>query len=114
MLFLDGADRVCGSARPTYTLDMTVHEEQRVAQWFAAVAKVEGPEILGEAEHVLDESSSPQPWTGETVPNSGKLFLEIKEPSDKIDSGATKCCRGRSNMTASSAYCWLTYTRLSQ
>jgi hypothetical protein len=88
MLALDQADSVCGSARPRYTLDMTVHEEKRVAQWFADVAKVEGIEVLGEAKHVVDESSVPQPWSGEPVPNSGKLILEIKVPSEKMDSGA--------------------------
>jgi hypothetical protein len=87
-LALDEADAVYGSARPSYSLDMTVYEERRVAQWFAAVAKAEGPEVLGVAEHILDESSKPQPWTGEAVPTSGKLVLGIKAPSDKKDSGA--------------------------
>jgi len=86
-LSLDDADRVCGSARPSYTLDMTVHEEQRLAEWFAAVAKVEGPEVLGEAKHKADESSEEQAWTGEAVPKSGKLVLELKTPSEKKDSG---------------------------
>jgi hypothetical protein len=67
---------------------MSVHEERRVAQWFAAVAKVEGPEILGEAGHVVDALSSSHSWTGEAVPTSGRLTLELKAPSEKRDSGA--------------------------
>jgi hypothetical protein len=85
-LSLDEADRVCGSARPSYTLDMTVHEEQRLAEWFVAVAKVEGPEVLGEAKHKADESSE-ELWDGGAVPKSGKLVLELKTPSEKKDSG---------------------------
>jgi hypothetical protein len=87
-LALDQADSVYGSARPSYTLDMAVHEEKRVAQWFAEVAKVEGPEVIGEAQHVSDESAVTQPWPGDAVPNTGKLIIEIKAPSAKKDSGA--------------------------
>ena len=43
--------------------------------------------MLGEAKHKADESSEEQAWTGEAVPKSGKLVLELKTPSEKKDSG---------------------------